>query len=160
MHAAGPLAGQRKIHALLSPGLGEGRHPRHTEDAPPLAARVSHLEICLLRDLGGGEVRGGDRGDRREGLGTRARLLSQQGSSPGAPFSCGSSCLPGARALHLHSVLSQIILPVPRERSVPCWGLICPVLGRYYQQVRSGGGGSPRKTGALVSGTQAAASGS
>lgn len=62
VHTTGPLASRRKTHASFSPGFGGGSSPRHTEDAPPLEAWVSHLEIRLFRGLGGGVAEGRDRG--------------------------------------------------------------------------------------------------
>lgn len=65
--------GQGKRTHRAPQALRGGRLLRHTEDAPPLAARLSHLDSSLLRDLGGGEAEGGGRRDGAGRIGNEAR---------------------------------------------------------------------------------------
>lgn len=164
MHTTGPLASQRKTHASFSSGFGGGSSPRHTEDAPPLAARVSHLEIRLLRGLGGGEDEGRDRGDGAGRIGNAGSFalptrffsrnpvllrLQQPPQKEGAPPPRPSTPPlrpfpdpPGGASRKLDAALGT---PLPCLRPAPPAHAL---------------GGSPRNAGPRVSETQAAASGS
>lgn len=90
----GPLLAKgKRTHRAPQPLPGGGL-PRHTEDAPPLAARVPHLDCSLRRELGGGDAEGGDRGDGAGSIGNATRSLFLRDSFQRKRFSCGSNCLP------------------------------------------------------------------
>lgn len=118
VRTTGPLAPQKKTHALLSPGFGEKGPPRHNEDAPSLAARASHLEFSLLTDLRASEAEGGGGGDKGAGIGSAGSFAVPTGFFSRNPvllrlqtpprWGCPKSRAPHRRVLpRAHSAQSQ-----------------------------------------------------
>lgn len=118
VRTTGPLAPQKKTHALLSPGFGEKGPPRHNEDAPSLAARASHVEFSLLTDLRASEAEGGGGGDKGAGIGSAGSFAVPTGFFSRNPvllrlqtpsrWGCPKSRAPHRRVLpRAHSAQSQ-----------------------------------------------------